>query len=260
MFVAGIVAGGVAACALFPDLSSLGEGSADASDVSAPDVSDAPDGASDAGFDAPSSPCNAPHLFCDDFDHGALGATWDDKIVQSGPLVLSPQAVTPPYSLEATATSSGSESSLGKFVPAADHTHIEFDVLVVAPTTVQNTELDIVDIVVDAPPPTYTHADFDLQRSQGASVLEEYLNGADGGTGQDIPVTDTFSTWRHVALDLDFPAQTLALAIDGQSVTAISLSPTVPKSSLSIYFGVGYVDGLNGDWNVLIDNVVIDQP
>jgi len=263
---------GFAACGLFPDVASLS--GSDAGDAAVEDVVvlDAPQETSEeAAVDAPSdasdasvSPCASQHLFCDDFDQTALGALWDEKVLKSGPLALSSTSVvTPPNALEATAITNGSgdETALGKHFPAADHTHVEFDLLVVSPSDTSGTELDVADLVLDTPPSGYDYADFDLQRWQGATQLEEYMQGADGGPngGQDLPVTETFASWRHVALDLDFPNQTFSLALDGASVTSFAMSPAAPKCGFSLYVGVGYVEGANDDWNVFVDDVVVDQ-
>jgi hypothetical protein len=259
---------GAAACGLFPDTSSLSGGDAGAADATTDvGVADAEAGTSDAPSDAPSdalvSPCSAAHTFCDDFDQTALGATWDEKILLSGPLALtSAKVVSPPNALQATAAAKGGdETALGKAFPAANHTHVELDLLVASPANVTGTEVDVVDFVLDTPASGFAYGNFNLQRWQGITQLEEYMEPGDGGTsaGQDLQASETFSTWRHVALDLDFTNQTFAVAVDGMPVTSFAMNPPVAKTGFSMYVGVGYVGNANADWNVYVDNVVVDQ-
>src|ERR1700690_4002305 len=108
-----VIGGSVAAC-LFPDLSVL---SGDASTTSDATVDAAIDAVSDAAppnetsvGDAHVSPCTMAHTFCDDFDQGALGATWGGVHSKPAP-VLSSIAVTPPNALEAIITSSSNDQS-----------------------------------------------------------------------------------------------------------------------------------------------------
>ena len=65
--------------------------------------------------------------------------------------------------------------------------------------------------------------------------------------------------WRHVVLDLDFPNQTFSVSVDGVQQVDMTLNPAVPKTNLTMYVGVGYVEGTNGDWDVFVDDVVVDQ-
>src|SRR4051812_12470989 len=49
------------------------------------------------------SPCGAPHLFCDDFDLGDFGRTWDDSVVsEAGTLGRDDASFrSPPFALRA---------------------------------------------------------------------------------------------------------------------------------------------------------------
>jgi hypothetical protein len=255
------------ACGLFPDLSTLSADAGDAGDASNDSTVDAArdtgsDAGGDASADARPSPCTATHLFCDDFDQGALGAKWDSVHMTSGPLVLSTtNVVTPPNALEATAsTSSDTESMLTKHFPSANHTHVELDAFVVNPSDTSNTEIDFVSFDISTPPSPYTYANLNLQRWQAAALLEQYAQTPDAGNASvDMPVAQTFNTWTHVTLDIDFGAQTYALALDGVPVTQVAFAPQLPQSAFDFSVGVAYTSGSSAEWNIFIDNVVVDQ-
>lgn len=252
---------GAAAC-LFPDLGSLGDGGVDATGPDAPPdapSSDAPsaDAAGDAG------PCSGQHVFCDDFDDGPLGANWDSKyLTDGGALGLTTvHATSTPNALAATVAQTGpgieGEAELQKNLPAADHTRVQADVTIAAGTS-QN-ELDFIALLPKPPPPGFDYADLNLQLSKSTGYLEEYVHGADGGGGQDLAVTETYATTKHVVLDLDFPSQTYALAIDGVPIVTMTLSPQIPKCALQLEVGDAYIEGSVGTWTVFVDDVIVDQ-
>ena len=244
----------LAACGLFPDVSSLG---GPGSDASAPEVGAGDADAGDAG------PCASQHVFCDDFDDGPLGAKWDSPYkTDGGGLALTTlHAVSPPNALAATLAGTGpgveGESELQKSLPAADHTRVQADVTV-APGTSAN-EVDLVAMVSVTAPSGFDHAEVNVQSTSDGGILEEYLHGPDGGAGQDLPVTTSFATTRHIQIDVDFPSQTFALTIDGVPAAGATLSPQITKSALTLNVGVAYIEGSTGTWTVFVDDVVVDQ-
>ena len=258
------------ACGLFPDLSPLtsttdASTSTDAkSDVAQPvdAKSDAPivnDAGADTSADVFVSPCAAQHTFCDDFD-GPFGAKWDTSEVNSGPLGASTNSVSGD-SLKAVAIANGNgdDSALLKHFASATHTHIEFDALVQAPSTTTNDEVDLVGLVLDNAPAPYTFGVLDMMRYEDSSEIEEYCDNPDASTGQDLAFTETFVSWRHVALDIDFgSAQKFTVAIDGTQVQQIDLSPHFDATGYTLYLGVAYTS-TNDPWTVFIDNFVLDQ-
>jgi len=254
-----VVAAGVAgACGLFPDVSPLESDAGVEAGVDA-NGSDARADAPIDAAEASTSPCDAQHTFCDDFDTGALGAKWDSTDVESGPMMLATTAVSPPYSLEAQTSSSGETTALVKHFDAANHTHVEFDALVQTPGNVSNTEVDLFSMVFDDAPAPYNFAVVDFQRWEGESQIEEYVEAPDGGSaGQDLPFTEIFASWHHVALDFDFTQQSFTAAVDGVVVQAMSLDPTIPETGYSVSLGVAYVNDKDG-WSVFIDNFTLDQ-
>jgi hypothetical protein len=256
------------ACGLFPDVSELTHSSdAGGDDVVQSDAAKTDAGADSAIVDGASgdgaSPCSSQHVFCDDFDDGGLGATWDDKYETVGPLSLSTAfAVSQPRSLFASApgTASGDESALGKKLPVANHTHVELDVYVTSPTNVTNTEVDLVDLILTPLPLGTAQANFNLQRYEFTSQIEQYVLLSDGGSPGDIvPFNESFSSWRHVTLDVDFVGQKFSATVDGKSVASISMNPQIAKTGLELYTGIGYIEVAHGAWGVYVDNVVVDQ-
>ncbi len=260
LVVAGVFAG-LGGCSLLTNLDAL-SGGGDASDAAGDVLGDVLGDASGDGSDAKTSPCTAVHSFCDDFDHGALGATWDGVVVQSGPLVYSTSnEITPPNSLEATGNATGSPTELVKNFPSADHTHVEFDLMIQNPAVVQNAEVDFITIEATQPPSGIGFADLTFSRLGGTSNLGEYASPVDGGVAarQDLAISEAFGGWRHVALDLVFSAQTLELRIDGTLVQTLHFNPALTASPLKVSVGAAYVSGTSGDWDVFVDDFVVDQ-
>lgn len=264
-----IVAAALAGCSALTDLGDLTTGDAAAADVvvsdtGAPETSAeaSMDAASDGGADVKTSPCGAVHAFCDDFDHGALGATWDSVVVQSGPLVYSTSnVITPPHALQATANTNGSPTNLVKNFPAADHTHVELDLMIQSPSVVQNAEVDFITIEETQPPSGFGFADLTFARNAGTSDLGQYASPLDGGvaTRQDLAINEAFGAWRHVVLDLVFSTQTLEVRIDGTLVQTLHFVPSLGPSPLQIAVGAAFVNNTSGDWNVFVDDFVVDQ-
>jgi len=249
-----LVVGGLAvtgAC-FFPDVSTLSGDSGGPSDAqtseSAPDASTTP------------SPCTASHTFCDDFDEPSLGTLWSGQQTPSGTLAFSTSAVTPPHSLQATVLADTNDNGAFLYERFTNVTrlHVELDAMVVAALPTANSQVDLVDIEV-TPPSGGTFAVVDLQRWQDGSALEQYVAFADGGSSDQSPdFAETFSSWRHVALDVDFGAETFVATIDGTVAQTIDFTPSLPQGDVQVDVGVPYAESLSGDWQVFVDDVAID--
>ena len=230
---------GIAGCGLFPDLSSF-------------------DTPSDAASETKTG-CGV-HTFCDDFDHGPLGATWDGVLTSSGPLVLSTtNVITPPNALQATAIPDGGQSALSKTLISGDNVHIGFEVMVQAPSDTSSTQVDIVTLKMNLAPTGYQFVDFGLSRFLDATRLQQYaLPNSGAAISQDILVNEAFASWRHVDFVLAFSTQKLELYIDGTLTTTLDLNPPVPKTSTFVTVGVADTVTPQADWNVFIDDFVVD--
>lgn len=267
----GVFVVAASACGLFPDLSPLtsedASTPADAkSDVvptgdaksDAPIPNDAGTGDAADAADAFVSPCTAQHTFCDDFD-GPFGAKWDTSEIMSGPLGGSTNAVSG-SSLKAVAipNGNGDDSALLKHFGSATHTHIEFDALVQSPATTTGDEVDLIGLTVDSAPAPYTFGVLDMMRYEDSSQIEEYCDNPDASTGQDLAFTETFASWRHVALDINFGTQKFTVSINGTQVQHIDLTPSFSATGYTVYLGVAFTS-TNDTWTVFIDNFVLDQ-
>jgi len=262
--VAGFIAVGsacVAAC-FFPDVGSLG-GANDAATPDGSTVDATPDVADGSVPDAaPTSPCLDVHAFCDDFDHGTLGAKWDSVTAQAGPLDLSPNAVTPPNSLHTTLTpaNDGNGSYLSEGFSQSSRFHTELDVMLTAPADTSKTAILVVGIEL----PQGSGVDFaavDVQRYEDGGIFEEGVDLSDGGSDwQDIPISETFDTWKHVAVDIDWNTRKATLTIDGVIVQSANLHDQTPQGGVQLDVAVPYSENENGDWDVYEDNVVVDTP
>jgi len=267
MFRRLVLLASLSGCGLFPDLSLLsGEdaGGSDAmsdatSDVSTFDVtSDAPP--SDAGLDVKKSPCSQPHTFCDDFDDGSLGATWDKSDNTGGGILSqSTNAVSPPYAFQAQVPGGGGhpDAILQEYLAAAQHVHYECDIVIMGSQST-NMEIDYFDFAFQ--PAGYSYGNFNLEQLNPGATLEEISRptGADASAYNDDNFNLVLSSWKHVVVDIDFAKSTFTLAVDGVTIDAMSMKPVLASSVSTLGVGVTYSGGLTAPWTVLIDNVVVD--
>jgi hypothetical protein len=264
----------VSACGLFPDLGALtsdaGGGSDATSDVTTPsdatpadvtkDVTllDAPP--SDAGLDVKTSPCTAKHTFCDDFDKGTLGATWDyTNNGGGGTLSQTTSSVTAPYALQAQVPGGGGHpyAMLQKYFPASAHVHFECDIMIVGSQSSQM-EIDYFDFAFV--PTGYTYGDFNLERLNPGGTSEEIskANGADADIYNDDDITEELTSWKHLVADVDYTKSTFTVVVDGVTIDAMSMTPPLVSAQSTMGVGITYAASLSATWSVLVDNVVVD--
>ena len=250
----------VSSC-LFPDLSALSGSDASTLDATS-DVTtfDAPNDtkASDAGLDVRTSPCTSPHTFCDDFDDGSLGATWDKTVNTGGSLSQSKNAISPPYSLQATAQAGGAYVLLQKFLPSANHIHYECDLMLAPGTDDGGFEVDYFDLA--SKPTGYVSADLNLERLNSAGDIEEFghLSTMDAGTYKDDKIAEQFGTWKHLTVDIDYTKGSLAMAVDGTTIDTMAMVPQLPAAQATLSVGITYTSGIKSVWTLYVDNVVVD--
>ncbi len=265
----------VSSC-LFPDLGGLSGDDAGGPDDATADVTKA-DGAndvtpdtsdatfdvgppSDAGLDVKTSPCAVKHTFCDDFDNGSLGATWDKTDNGGGgTLSQSANAVTPPYSFQAQVPGGGGHpyALLQKVLNASQHVHYECDIMIIGSQASQM-EVDYYDIAFV--PTGYTYGNFNLERLNTGGTVEEIAHAttADADTYNDDSISEELTTWKHIVVDIDYTKSTFTLSVDGATIDAMSMKPPLASAQSTLGVGITYTGGLSATWTVLIDNVVID--
>jgi hypothetical protein len=257
-----VVLASVSACGLFPDLGPLSGGDAGASDAAFDVTNDATNDAppSDAGPDVKTSPCAAKHTFCDDFDDGALGATWDyPNNGLGGTLSQSTNAVTPPYAFQAQVPGDAGHpyAMLQKYLPASTHVHFECDLMIIGSQSAQM-EVDYFDFAFK--PSGYVYGDFNLEQlNPGGTVEQIARTTADAGnTYNDDNFASDFTTWKHIVVDIDYAKSTFTFIVDGTTVDAMSMKPPLASAQATLGVGITYVGGLTAPWTVLVDNVVVD--
>ena len=226
------------------------EGDAFTADARAEEAGAVDASPADAGFS-----CDAEvHDFCDDFDHGALGATWSSATNTGGTLALDPLALSPPWSLLVAVQDGGGPEDLllHKSFAATAGIHCAFDIRV-----------DAYDSYTDV-----FHVDFGqasgsyfVRFIMGGTVVNEYGTLPDGGvrvrnnwpTGQPA-----IGVWTRVDLDLRFSGQagTAVLAYDGKQVLSVNLSP--PTDIVSNKIQLGAWSSAATKWRAHFDNFACD--
>jgi hypothetical protein len=256
-------------CALITNLSGLGQSDAgndatmlDAMGDSSMDHTSTSDAnTSDAGSD-----CG--HLFCDNFDNEPLTfPKWDIVEGTGGQLLLSNDAVTPPYSLEVVAYAgpTGGGPSLTKEFGSASKIHFEVDLK----GTCAVAEADLVTFHLTPPPPGYTDVAFTLYQSPATAHLAlSYVldGGASIGDAGDIGIgVPSFATWHHYAIDVDFGAETLNVtytsADAGSGTTGLPIVPPVPSdNAFNLVVGISSHSTLGANCTANFDDVTLDTP
>jgi hypothetical protein len=269
--VAASTLGILSGCSLLVDQSGLTGGASDdastesdgATPADAPGIdayapSDAPiqDGAGNGeGGDAGSLGCAAAgHDFCDDFDNGALGATWTRFLTQGGTMTLDPVALSPPFSLFLAGADAGGYSDLQLFKDFVGTLGIRcsFDLRV-----------DAYDSNVDL-----LHVDFKSKSGAywvrlvvSGGDLNEYGQLPDGGTRvqHNYAVNQpSVGAWSRVELNIQLAgdAGTVTLTVGGVPVTE-NLSPPADITGNTVRLGAY---GVNLDkWRAHFDNFSCDQ-
>lgn len=230
-----------AGCSLFVDTSDLaGDLAADASSDVQGERASGEGGDSSARVDADGGKaCDA--TFCDDFDDGALGATWTSTtLTKSGVLELGATAHSAPNALRArfeTSTPQGDRDAfLEKDLGRGTRLRCDFFVFVEVPP-----ESDFVDIVRVRTTAAGV-ADYNLLfgvSPVGGATFREDLFLTDGGCGcprkEASPPAVPLSRWVAVTLETDFA--TASLSYDGRVVAAGPFAGFTPSSNVFVAIG-----------------------
>jgi hypothetical protein len=257
----------LAGCALVTNLSGLqSDGGSDATTLDAGDSSMSDTSTGDANVDA-GTDCG--HLFCDNFDDESLSfPKWDIVQGMGGQLLLSTDAITLPYSLQAIAyagPTSGGPSLTKEFGAAASKIHLEVDLK----GTCEILEADLVTLHLTPAPPGYTDVAFTLYQSPATAhlALSYVLDGgasiADAGDiGVNVP---SFTTWHHYALDVDFGAETVSVTYSsadaGNGTTGLPIVPPVPSNNaFNLVIGISSHSMLAANCTANFDDVTLDTP
>jgi hypothetical protein len=201
----------VPACSLLVDTSGLSgnDGAADAADTGPPaDASeaatrdaDALDATSDADGDAGFSCPQGSGIFCDDFDHDALGARWTSTDKSGATLVLEDGGVTPPNALRAEVL--GGPNAYANLIarfPGTPAGHVRCELDMELPASPPLGEIDVLVLATRRVGPTPSSYQVYLQHLDTGWALGEFGIIADGGTVDhnteisDLPI----GSWMHL--------------------------------------------------------------
>jgi len=232
-----------------------GAPSADASGEMASGGDDQADGGVDAPGDAPA--CDPPS-FCDDFDHGPLGATWSGfNTSADGVLALESTNVrSPPYALSVTLNepadaSVGRQAMLNKSFPQARA--VSCSVALYLEQTGAETAT-VMSIFVDNP--FWSGYQFNvLILADRTSQLVEWGDFADGSAGPYVYVSGApipLQQWVHAVVTIDYSGSA-SLYVNGSPFVKLQTYPQTPKSE-TFYLGLGA--GGSGAWSAFFDDVV----
>ena len=211
---------------------------------------EAPDAAADAlGSPDATSPCRVPtanRLFCDDFDEGALGATWDRGALPHGS--LDPTSVSPPRSLRIQFQDPPDpvvetlEKDLD--VSSTANIHIEFD------------------LRIDTVAPVYPVALYCGPDGYAIVLnLDGYVNEQAGPTPYGGYKFGTFpvGTWKHVRLGIRRGDGSVDMQIDGVTVivsTKVAKPAMLAAGACSLVVGMYYAEK-HLSWDGRLDNVLV---
>jgi hypothetical protein len=224
-----------------------------------PPVDASPDVApSDAG-----SPCaTGAHLFCDDFDRGALGANWDTPAKDGGLLELATEGCSSPPSCLRVAYDryeAGATSELSRDLAfPANGLGIDADVTVVGTSFATGSMGTMFVSMTEYPGTRFRHFNLDYSNSTIAIVGANVLD--DGGSTGDLTVAASASTERrHLRFRLTAKDGKVkgSLEVDSSPAAVVELSGP-PPTRVNVRLGVAYRSGATGG-RITVDNVVIDS-
>ncbi len=258
----------LAACSgtyLVDKLDEADAGSSSVPDARADDVEVRPtvDASPDAVPSDAGSPCaTGAHLFCDDFDRGALGANWDTPAKDGGILELASEGCSSTPSCFRVAydrVEAGATTELTRDLAfPANGLGIDADVTVVG-TSYANGGLGTLFVSMPEYPGTrFRH--FNLAYSNSTIALVGANVFDDGGSTGDLTVAASASTERrHLRFRLTAKDGKVrgSLEVDSSPAAIVELNGP-PPARVNVRFGVAYRAGATGG-RITIDNVVIDS-
>lgn len=220
----------------------------------------------DASLDAAPSDAGSPcatgtHLFCDDFDRGALGANWDSPAKDGGLLELANVGCSSSPACLRVANDrfdAGVSSSLTRTLAfPANGLVVDVDVTV-AGMSFANGEMGTLFVnLSDFPGTRFRHFNLAYSASTIAIVSANVFD--DGGSTGDLTVAAAASTERrHLRFRLTAKDGKLrgAVSVDSSPEAVVELSGP-PPTRVEVGIGVPYRTGATGG-RVTIDDVVID--
>ncbi len=185
-----------------------------------------PRSGSDAGCDA---------TFCDSFDDGPLGATWDKVQANAAELSLVPNALSPPsafqmHLFEQVDAGTKRVGFLGKDFPFPTRAHCTFAVSFPKPIS-PSVDIELASFFAQNGN-TYYRTYVKLLPGTGWALKEEITSQAT--TASTLPAPVATGVWHHVIFDAEL-GKSATLDVDGQK-TSISLR-AFPAGTLTFTLG-----------------------
>jgi hypothetical protein len=218
----------------------------------------------DAATDAPSTPCSAPHFFCEDFDGPSSWPGWTRVEAAGSPIVADIQLfASPPASMHVTVNGGflGSDhpSYLHRPFQPAQHIVVKANVAVsLSGSPDPTSEIDVVTLEL-APPTGFERYFVGLVLlASGGWILETEVatDETDNVRGRE-PIAPVGSGFTTVTLDLDLTAGSVRGAIGNTGVTTKVASAEGKGHDLKI--GAAWANNTTGSYAVNIDDVTLDQ-
>jgi hypothetical protein len=207
----------------------------------------------DAGTDAAFCNATASTLFCDDFDHGAIGATWDSAMTTAGATLALDSTTfrSPPSSGAFTSGGNSSAANLIKSVAASvGNYRVAFSLRVATPPSASSAYQIIATFA------NGNGAQLELLEGTGGFSVNDRINGTYDTQYSDVPGLDV-GAWHDVVVHLKFAASggttSASVDVDGTNVVpsfdvaSAFNQPSALKIALGVVFGAGSSTSINFD-------------
>jgi hypothetical protein len=197
--------------------------------------------------------------FCDDFDHGPLGATWTDSgVTANGSIALVEAGLSPPFAFQAAYeggvpnTTADIETNIG----SRSVINCEVDVRFVSPPPMGEVDYLTFVSIMD----NFVLYKVYLAVFNGTWNLGEYGIFTDGGKldrSKGVP-TPPIDTWTHVRFVMDTRQKTLSISFDGQPTTTLGALTQYFSTTREVHIGINFASANAASSSALYDNVACD--
>lgn len=233
-----------------------------ATDAGPHDGTAPPRDADSARAEDASSPCTTgSHVFCDDFDRGPLGATWDPPAPDGGLLALVSQGCTSPprcFEVRLQGYEAGARAELTRSVAFPSRgLAVSFDITVSGVSFASGAMGPLFVSMPGFPGTRFRH--FNLAYSNAAIALVSANVSDDGGSVGDYRAAGVPKNERQrltFRITAGGGKVVGSLSVDGNAGASLELTGPPPER-LGLSIGAAYMTGAAGG-TIRIDDVVVD--